>query len=233
MKNITKVLTLLLVTIIVTGCQNTEQDIIKSIDYLNEPTYYNVFNTITCRDSNDNTTLELDITNTFDEKTNLSERDISINGEPYSSETIEVTDNQINRYYGYMVPNKDTENSYYLKEWLKESLELNDQNKNKYILLDKNYYINMIKNAKEYRKFNDSYEIIVAKESIQKILNQTTEDFIIEDDEIYIDVTLEKNNLEYTNTSFNSEKYGFCSYSFSFQTEFDEDNLTTIEKPEI
>ena len=121
MKNITRVLTLLLVTIIVTGCQNTEQDIIKSIDYLNEPTYYNVFNTITCRDSNDNTTLELDITNTFDEKTNLSERDISINGEPYSSETIEVTDNQINRYYGYMVPNKDTENSYYLKEWLKES----------------------------------------------------------------------------------------------------------------
>ena len=233
MKNITKILSLLFATLIVTGCQKPEEKIIKSIEYLNEPTYYNVFNTITCRDSNDNTTLELDITNTFDEKSKLSERSISINGEPYSSETIEVTDNQITRYYGFMAPHAEIENSYYLVEWLKEDLELNDQNKNKYILLDKNYYIDMIKNAKEFRKFNDVYEVIVAKETIQKILNQTTSDLIIEDKDVYIGLTIEKKKLEFTNTSFNSEKYGFCTYNFSFQTEFEEDNLTTIEKPEI
>ena len=204
---------MLSVLIIMTGCTNSKNKALKSVEYLEDVKFYNIYLEFLNKDDSKYT-----YTYTFDENSQLVEREFSINGIPKNADFIKFDNDKI-------------ENSYYLNKWNKEELPITEENKEQYTFLDKNFYIEMIKNGLEYIKDGDGYVVVVSKDYIQKIVNQLqVEDYQVEKD-VRINVTLENNNLSMMQMLYELDR--FKNISIMFQTEFEEDNIEHLELPEV
>lgn len=226
MKIIKNLLIMLSVLIIMTGCTNSKNKALKSVEYLEDVKFYNIYLEFLNKDDSKYT-----YTYTFDENSQLVEREFSINGIPKNADFIKFDNDKIIRYYGDILKHDKIENSYYLNKWNKEELPITEENKEQYTFLDKNFYIEMIKNGLEYIKDGDGYVVVVSKDYIQKIVNQLqVEDYQVEKD-VRINVTLENNNLSMMQMLYELDK--FKNISIMFQTEFGEDNIEHLELPEV
>lgn len=226
MKKIKNIFIILSLLLIMTGCGNPKNKALKSVEYLENISYYSVYLHFT---NSDDSEYYYDFT--FDDNSQITTRDISINEIPKTSEYIKFDNNKIIRYYGDMYKHEELENSYYLNKWNKEELLLNDENKEKYTFLDKNFYVEMIENGLEYKKDGIGYWVVVPKEYIQKIVDQLhVKDYQVEKD-VEVKITYENNNLSMMQILH--ELDGFKNIAIMFQTDFDEDSDKYLELPEV
>lgn len=226
MKKIKNIFIILILLLIVTGCGNPKDKALKSVEYLKDVEYYYI--SLDFMNSDDS---QYTYYFTFDENSQISKRDISINSIPKTSEYIKVNNDKIIRYYGDMHKHEEIENHYYLNKWNKEEFAFNNENKEKYTFLDKNFYVEMIENGLEYKKDGIGYWVVVPKEYIQKIVDQLhVKDYQVEKD-VEVKITYENNNLSMMQILH--ELDGFKNIAISFQTEFEEDHDKYLELPEI
>ena len=223
-----KIKLLLIITsslLVLTGCMKPEEKVQNSINYLEDKTYYKIHTDFMQNEST------YSISYTFDEKSGITEKDIHIDSIPKSSQYSKIDENNIIKYYGEYVINPDLEDTYYLKNWNKEILEKTEENISEYKFLDKNFYIEMIKNALEYKKTDNGYEVLVSKKYIQDIVNQLQDKQYIVEDDMYVKVTLDGKNLDIL--QFSDYSNNLNNVIVMFQTKIDKSEEQQLEFPEV
>ena len=172
---------------------------------------------------------------TFDEKTKVAEKSVVYFDEPYSMERVKIQEDSIIRYYGEVTKHEKREESYYLPKWQEEKLTKNEENLTKYQYLDKNYYKNLLTNAKKYIRVNDEVEVLIDKKEVQKIVNSISNISLEIKNDVKAMVSIDSNG-DIISITFDIKKdadiiYDYCSLIISFQTDFGDVNDLSLDLP--
>lgn len=133
-----------------------------------------------------------------------------------------------------MVKNELYFNAYYLKGWNKEAIELTEENIELYTYLDKNFYIDIIKNINDIISTNYDFSYYINKDNIQKIVNQLDKDIFKIEKDVLVNQTNEDGLISYIEIPLKEildTKYDYVNLTITFQFDYSEN--PELELPEI
>jgi len=236
------ILVVILVLIIAVGAfvisqmPTAKEKVYASLENLDSASYYWLY-TLYNQQQGGETLKSIDIDYTIDENNNMAERHINYVDTPDMKEILKYNENSITRYYGYYLEHEEYENTYYLDKWRKQEISKTSAEYEKYEFLNKDFYVEMLKNGKEYSRADGKYSVLVGKEYIQQMIDKLDLKEVKILTDVYVEVTVDNNNISFLNIWLDSSNSniteGHAVLSPGFDAECDGHEEKYLEAPEI